>query len=128
MARFQFPEWTDGLKRWVLLLAGGGPVFLVAFVYAYAHPQTLRIGYQPVQPVPYSHALHVSELGIDCRYCHNTVEETGHSSIPTAEMCMNCHSSVPTTDPITGVDKLAPVRESFETRHAGSLGSSQRSA
>ena len=50
----------------------------------------------PEQPVPYSHALHAGELGIDCRYCHNTVEKAGHAAIPPTETCMNCHQRVKT--------------------------------
>ncbi|MCA9413584.1 MAG: cytochrome c3 family protein [Candidatus Omnitrophica bacterium] len=75
-----------------------------------AHPNTQRVGYAPTQPVPYSHALHVGQLGLDCRYCHNTVEESRHSSIPPTQTCMNCHVKIwPTSE------KLAPVRDSYET-------------
>ena len=66
MARFLFPEWTQPLKKYVitpaLLL---GPVYIVALAAVVKDPQTLRIGYMPNQPVPYSHALHVGELGMD---------------------------------------------------------------
>ena len=52
------------------------------------------MGYQPEQPVPYSHALHAGELGIDCRYCHNTVETAAKAAIPPTQTCMNCHTTV----------------------------------
>jgi hypothetical protein len=72
-------------------------------------PKYTRVGYAPVQPVPFSHAKHVGEVGLDCRYCHTSVEESYHSQVPTAQTCMNCHSIVKKDSPL-----LAPVRESFE--------------
>src|SRR4029079_12845717 len=68
MPRFIFPEWTETLKRWINLLVLGAPVYLVALVAYAVTPEAIRIGYQPDQPVPYSHALHAGELGLDCRY------------------------------------------------------------
>jgi len=68
------------------------------------------VGYQPVQPVPYSHALHVGQLGIDCRYCHNTVEVAAQAAIPPTQTCMNCHAKIRAQSP-----KLLPVRESYAT-------------
>lgn len=73
-------------------------------------PQTTDVGYRPVQPVPFSHALHAGELGLDCRYCHNTVEKTAFASIPPTATCMNCHTAIHTESP-----RLAPVRNSFTT-------------
>ena len=113
MSRFLFPEWTETLKKWVNLLVLGAPVYLVALLAYGITPEAIRIGYQPDQPVPYSHALHAGELGIDCRYCHNTVEDSSHAAIPPAQTCMNCHSKVWTTSP-----KLAPIRESYQTGKA----------
>jgi hypothetical protein len=52
------------------------------------------VGYQPVQPVPFSHALHADQLGLDCRYCHNGVEKSWYSNVPSASTCMNCHNQV----------------------------------
>jgi len=67
----------------------------------------------PQQPVPYSHALHVGELGLDCRYCHNTVEQAAVAAIPPTQTCMNCHGRVRTES-----KKLLPVRASFENNEA----------
>jgi hypothetical protein len=108
MARFVFPEWTESFKKWTFLLAAGAPVYLIALIAYGVSPEAIRIGYQPEQPVPYSHALHVGELGLDCRYCHNTVEESAHSAIPPAETCMNCHKSVRTESA-----NLLPIREAY---------------
>ena len=60
------------------------------------------------QPVQFSHAHHAGAMGIDCRYCHTTVEESAFANIPPTKTCMNCHSQVWTNAPI-----LEPVRASF---------------
>ena len=75
----------------------------------YMTPKYTRVGYAPVQPVPYSHAKHVGELGLDCRYCHSTIDTAG-AAVPTAQTCMNCHSQIKTASPA-----LAIVRESAQT-------------
>jgi hypothetical protein len=62
------------------------------------------------QPVPFSHEHHVGGLGIDCRYCHNSVEETRFAGMPATSTCMTCHSRIWTESPV-----LEPVRESFRT-------------
>ncbi|HEY8503900.1 MAG TPA: cytochrome c3 family protein [Gemmataceae bacterium] len=64
----------------------------VAGFYYYALPSYTRVGFAPEQPVPYSHALHVGQLGLDCRYCHSQVFESPHSNVPSTETCMNCHN------------------------------------
>ena len=60
------------------------------------------------QPVPFSHAHHVGGIGIDCRYCHNSVEVAATASIPPTKTCINCHSQIWSTSPY-----LEPVRASF---------------
>jgi len=62
------------------------------------------------QPVPFSHKHHAWELGIDCRYCHKSVEVSSKASLPTTETCMTCHSQIWTNSPL-----LDPVRKSYET-------------
>lgn len=108
MARFLFPEWTDTFRKLVGLLLAGAPVYLIAIVAWGVTPEAIRIGYQPKQPVPYSHALHAGELGLDCRYCHSAVEQSPHASIPTAATCMGCHSVVHPSSP-----KLQPIRDAY---------------
>lgn len=63
-----------------------------------------------VQPVPFSHQHHVGVLGIDCRYCHTTVEHSSFAGIPPTKTCMNCHSQI-----WVGSEMLAPVRDSYRT-------------
>ena len=62
------------------------------------------------QPVPFSHKHHVSDDGIDCRYCHTSVEKSSFAGLPPTETCMTCHSQIWTDSPM-----LAPVRASFAT-------------
>ncbi len=62
------------------------------------------------QPVPFSHKHHVSELGIDCRYCHTTVEKSSFAGIPPSHTCMSCHSQIWADSPM-----LEPVRVSYAT-------------
>jgi hypothetical protein len=113
MNPFVFPRWANKTRALAGMLLGGAPVYLTFLIWYGASPKTTDVGYEPVQPVPYSHALHAGELGLDCRYCHNTVEQAAHAAIPATATCMNCHKSVHTKS-----DKLAPVRASAETGSA----------
>jgi hypothetical protein len=108
MPRFIFPQWTETLKKWVNLLVLGAPVYLVALIAYGVTPEAIRIGYEPDQPVPYSHALHAGELGLDCRYCHSTVERAAKAAIPPPTTCMNCHSQVKKDS-----DLLLPIRQAY---------------
>ena len=54
----------------------------------------LHTGYQPEQPIPYSHRLHAGVLNIDCQYCHVGADKGRHATIPTVDTCMNCHNTV----------------------------------
>ena len=91
MNLFQFPRWTDTLRPLLGIAAVLTPTYIVAmFVYG-ASAETLQVGYAPEQPIPFSHALHAGKLGMDCRYCHNTVEAADAAAIPPLETCMNCH-------------------------------------
>jgi hypothetical protein len=77
----------------------------------YRSPYTTEQRVPQVQSVPFSHQHHVSGLGIDCRYCHTTVEESGFAGMPPTHTCMSCHSQVWTDAPM-----LAPVRQSLSTQ------------
>ena len=103
-----FPKWTNRLPLMVII----GVVLLGSAVTAgcwyYLSNQYSDVGYMPIQPVAYSHAIHAGQLGIDCRYCHNAVEKSWYANLPASSVCMNCHSQVLKDDP-----KLALVRESY---------------
>ncbi len=62
------------------------------------------------QPVPFSHEHHVRGLGIDCRYCHTSVEDSAFAGLPATQICMQCHTQIWSDSPL-----LAPVRDSFRT-------------
>ena len=107
MANF-FPRWTNFLPLKLAIcaaLAGAG--LTAAFAY-YATPKAQRVGYQPSQPTPYDHELHVNQLGLDCRYCHSFVEHSGQANIPSASTCWNCHRHVAKDSP-----KLEPLRDAM---------------
>lgn len=112
-SRMMSPSWIN--RVWLIAMATvvGLPAYVIAMLYYGGSPQALTIGYEPVQPVHYSHALHVGQLGMDCRYCHTGVEKGAVAGIPSAETCMACHASVRTKS-----DKLTLVRESFATGKA----------
>ena len=103
-----FPKSVNKLPLQILIFIGLTAGIVLAGVTYYATPKYTRVGYAPQQPVPFSHSLHAGQLGLDCRYCHSNVEKSGHSNIPTAQTCMNCHNQIKTDSPL-----LAPVRESF---------------
>ncbi len=69
-----------------------------------------EVGVARSQPVQFSHKHHVSDDGIDCRYCHTSVEESSFAGIPSTKICMNCHTQIWAESAI-----LEPVRESFRT-------------
>jgi len=71
-------------------------------------PYVTKVGAPVDQPVPFSHKHHVKELGIDCRYCHSTVETSAVASVPPTHTCMSCHSQVWTNSPL-----LEPIRQSY---------------
>ena len=105
-----FPKWANKVPMYVVLgLALLAPAAVLGVGY-YFSPEYTDVGYMPEQPVPYSHKLHVGELGLDCRYCHAQVEVSAVASVPPTAVCMNCHA-------IVGRDKatLEPVRQSAES-------------
>ncbi len=103
-----FPKSADRIVRLALagiVVAAGAGVGLYAY---FSHPKVLDTGYTPVQPVAYSHKLHAGNLGMDCRYCHFSVEKSSFAAIPPTEVCMNCHVRVKPQSP-----QLQPVRDSY---------------
>jgi len=65
------------------------------------------------QPIPFSHAHHVGSMGIECRYCHTSVENSDYAVVPPTKTCMNCHSQIWINSPT-----LEPVRESYRTNES----------
>ena len=94
-------------KYWNRKLTGLVVVVLILFslcglIYALSY-NTINIGYndgyQPTQPIPFSHQLHAGQYQMDCRYCHTAVEESAHASVPSLNVCMNCHMNIKLQSP-----------------------------
>ena len=84
-------------------------IFLGWLVYAlFWSPYTTYVDVPQHQPVPFSHKHHVGDDGIDCRYCHDSVEKSSFAGMPSTHVCMTCHSQIWTDAPV-----LAPVRVSL---------------
>src|SRR5213079_2018673 len=90
----------------VVLVCGAG----WATSTIYWSPYTTYVGVPFDQPIPFSHKHHVGDDGIDCRYCHTSVETSSFAGIPPTETCMGCHSQI-----WANVELLEPVRASFRT-------------
>jgi hypothetical protein len=90
-----------------IFFAGG---LLVVLNEINRSPYVTRVGVAREQPVPFSHKHHVGGIGIDCRYCHTSVETSSFAGIPPTETCMSCHSQIWADSPM-----LEPVRVSFRT-------------
>lgn len=92
-----------------------GAAFFLAFAVWIGYtlvrsPYITEAGVIREQPVPFSHAHHVGQVGIDCRYCHTSVETSPSAGMPPTKTCMNCHSQLWKDAPL-----LEPVRESMRT-------------
>src|SRR5881628_1889657 len=90
-----------------------GAIFIAAFVLyvigaVIRSPYFTNQGIEREQIVPFSHQHHAGGLGIDCRYCHTSVETSFFAGIPPTQTCMNCHSQI-----WTNAAMLEPVRSSF---------------
>src|SRR5882724_12274217 len=106
-----FHRSTNTISRFTIF----GAVFLVALMFwvfeqIQRSPYVTYAGVARPQPVPFSHQHHVTGLGIDCRYCHTSVEVSCFDGIPPTKTCMNCHSQIWSNAPL-----LEPVRESFRS-------------
>src|ERR1700740_1049718 len=110
MAQF-FPPSANAYARTslVLLIVIGGALGLTGYELA-CFSWVTREGVRPEQPVPFSHQHHVSGLGIDCRYCHTSVENSSFANVPPTKTCMNCHSQI-----WTNAQLLEPVRASYRS-------------
>ena len=104
-----FPRGANVLAQ-VTILGGamGAVVFALAAVGFARSPYLTGVGVPMDQPVPFSHEHHFKGLGIDCRYCHTSVEVSATAGIPPTETCMSCHSQI-----WVDSEMLEPVRASF---------------
>jgi hypothetical protein len=109
-----FHHSTNSLARITLF----GAIFFVAFAgwafFELGKSAYVTRAYEArEQPVPFSHAHHVGGMGLDCRYCHTTVETSGFANIPPTKTCMNCHSQIWNQSPT-----LEPVRSAYKNNQS----------
>ncbi len=97
------------ISRVSIFGAGFGATALLFLTYLFMKsPNTTQVDVVKDQPIPFSHAHHSGELGIDCRYCHTSVENAAFANVPPTYTCMSCHSQIWTDSPM-----LEPVRASL---------------
>jgi hypothetical protein len=89
-----FPKWTNKLPAMLALGAAAAGLIVVLVVDYWFSPRHTDVGYQPFQPIAYSHKLHAGTLGMDCRYCHRMVEDGPHATVPDADTCFGCHKII----------------------------------
>jgi hypothetical protein len=106
-----FDRSSNALARMSLVLTGLIVIALgVTLNSLQRSPWVTRQGQRPDQPVPFSHKHHVEGLGLQCQYCHTSVEKSAYAGIPPTKTCMNCHSQI-----WTNAQLLEPVRQSWAT-------------
>jgi hypothetical protein len=106
-----FDRSSNALARASLVLTGLIVIVLgVALNSLQRSPWVTRQGQRPDQPVPFSHKHHVEGLGLQCQYCHTSVEKSSYAGIPPTKTCINCHSQI-----WTNAQLLEPVRQSWAT-------------
>jgi hypothetical protein len=110
MAQIFKPSANSITAATLLSVAIGVPTVWLAIAGLSRSPANTKVNVPLNQPVPFSHQHHAWELGIDCRYCHTSVEKSNYPGVPPTETCMSCHSQIWTNSPL-----LEPVRQSYET-------------
>jgi len=99
----EIAEATQGKSLWKAFIQNQFLMLIVAiffllssayFVYGYLMQVGVDQGYQPVQPIHFSHKIHSGDNKIDCKYCHSSARVSKHSGIPSVNICMNCHKSI----------------------------------
>lgn len=90
------PLWKAFVKNQFLLVVSAILFLLVSAYFAYGWFMQIGVdqGYEPIQPIHYSHRIHAGENGIDCKYCHSAARVSKHSNIPSLNVCMNCHKNI----------------------------------
>lgn len=90
------PIWKAFIENQFLVLVSVVFLLLVSayFVYGFLMQVGVDKGYEPIQPIHYSHRIHAGDNKIDCKYCHSSARVSKHSGIPSLNVCMNCHKSI----------------------------------
>ena len=104
-----YPEWANKTPKSLLLGLILTILAVILGFWYYGSPKHIDVGYAPVQPIDYSHKLHAGTLGIDCQYCHSSVEKSRHAGIPSTNICMNCHTAVNEGRSDAGTAEIAKI-------------------
>lgn len=108
-------HWAGNNKSWASVIG----LFLFCWLIVAAWDWAFNIGvyggeevahYKPEQPIAFNHTLHAGKMAINCQYCHSTAEKSKHASIPSANVCMNCHKAV-SSGTTTGTTEIAKIYE-----------------
>jgi hypothetical protein len=104
-----FPKWTNTVARVMVGAALLMPAAVLGGLWLFQRTPFITGQDRPVtQPLQFDHRHHVSDVGIDCRYCHQTVERSASAGLPSTQVCMNCHSQIWNKSPL-----LDQVRQSW---------------
>ncbi len=109
-----FPRWTNWLPLKLAIAVVFAVTGLSVATAYYMTPSYARVGYQPTQPVPFSHKIHAGQLGMDCRFCHSFVDRSSHANVPVNQVCFNCHGAGKGQIKLNS-PALEPVRKAAET-------------
>jgi mono/diheme cytochrome c family protein len=117
------PLWKAFIENQFLVLVTAIFFLLASGYFAYGYLMQIGVdqGYEPIQPIHYSHRIHAGDNGIDCKYCHSSARVSKHSGIPSLNICMNCHKSISNVAPETlaegkeyGVDYDAEIQKLYD--------------
>jgi mono/diheme cytochrome c family protein len=91
-------------------------VISVVLILKFSYDAMLGVGvttnYQPTQPIAFSHKIHAGQNGVDCNYCHSSARKSKHSGIPSANVCMNCHTYI-NEGTITGTAEIQKIYDAI---------------
>lgn len=110
-------EFWEGLKRNTFLHVAGTifMLFLIAYVgFGSIFSVGVDQGYQPIQPIAFSHKIHAGDNKIDCQYCHSSAKHSKHSGIPSVNVCMNCHKGIAEVAETTKLDGYSTTQLNAE--------------
>ncbi|APG60408.1 c-type cytochrome [Christiangramia salexigens] len=103
------PIWQSFVENQFLMVVSAVVVLLTVGYFAYGWMMQVGVdkGYQPIQPIHYSHRIHAGDNEIECKYCHSSARTSKHSGIPSLNVCMNCHKSISEVAPETATEEYS---------------------
>ncbi|WP_396602306.1 c-type cytochrome [Algibacter sp. R77976] len=103
------PLWKAFVQNQFLMIVVAIFFLLASAYFAFGYFMQIGVdqGYEPVQPIHYSHRIHAGDNGIDCKYCHSSARVSKHSGIPSLNVCMNCHKSIYEVSPETATEEYS---------------------